>query len=67
MALCTPDPVSDKLAYNVEEAYRALGCGRTKLFALIAAGELKARKIRTRTVIPTECLREFVARLPEAA
>jgi excisionase family DNA binding protein len=53
-----------KLALTVEEAARALGIGRTKLFAEIAAGRLRAVKFGRRTLVPVEDARAFLASLP---
>jgi hypothetical protein len=44
----------------------AAGLGRTTIFAAIAAGRLRARKIGARTLILDEDGREFLASLPEA-
>ena len=50
----------------VEDAFRALGIGRTKGFALIRDGHLIARKIGSRTVVEAESIRSFAATLPRA-
>jgi hypothetical protein len=54
------------LAYRVDEAERTLGLGRTKLYHLIAAGLLDARKAGSRTIITGESLRAYLASLPKA-
>jgi excisionase family DNA binding protein len=59
-------PGGSKLAFTVEEAARALGIGRTKLFAEIAAGRLRARKAGKRTLIAVEDARAYLASLPSA-
>lgn len=41
-----------KLAYRVDEACQCLGIGRTSLYALVKAGELKLIKIAGRTLVP---------------
>jgi len=43
--------VTEKLSYTVSEAVAVSGIGRTKLYDLIRAGELKPAKIGTRTLI----------------
>lgn len=50
-----------KLAYSINEACAASSLGRTKLYALIAAGDLKAVKVGGRTVIPAESLCDLIA------
>jgi excisionase family DNA binding protein len=57
MAYLTPNntefggTVKNKLAYSIEDAAAALSIGRTKLYELINAGELKPVKIGRRTLI----------------
>ena len=50
-----------KIAYSVKEACAASSLGRTKLYALIAAGDLQAVRVGGRTLIPTESLRALIA------
>lgn len=54
------------LAYSIPDACNALSIGRTRLYALIAEGQLEARQCGGRTLIPAESLRAFVAALPPA-
>ena len=54
------------LAFTVQDACRAIGCGRTSLYSLISAGKIEARSLGSRTIIPAESLRRFVASLPPA-
>ena len=49
------------LAHRIPDACRRLGLGRTALYALIAAKELKAIKLGGRTVIPESELQRFSA------
>jgi hypothetical protein len=49
-----------------EDAFAALGIGRTKGFALIREGHLAARKVGTRTLVEVESIHSFVAGLPRA-
>jgi excisionase family DNA binding protein len=58
---------SEPLAYNVNDACRALGIGRTKLFELIKSGAVDGRRAGGRLLIPAESLRSFLASLPKAA
>lgn len=41
----------DKLSYSINDAVEASGIGRTTLYELIKAGELKPVKIGSRTLI----------------
>jgi excisionase family DNA binding protein len=54
------------LAFNVADACKALGIGRTKLYGLIAERQIEARSLGGRTVIPAASLRAFVSNLPAA-
>jgi excisionase family DNA binding protein len=54
------------LAYTIAGACRAAGVGRTKLYSLISEGEIEARRCGSRTLVPAESLRAFIARLPTA-
>jgi hypothetical protein len=57
-----PEP----LAYTIEAARDATGLARSRLFVLIASGELEARKAGRRTLIVGDSLRAYVAKLPPA-
>ena len=59
-------PIPNILAYGIAEACIALGIGRTRLYALIAEGQIEARSCGGRTLIPAESLRAFLAKLPPA-
>ena len=68
---CTPAPAQAallRLAYRIEDAALALGLSRSRLYELIAAGEITACKLGKRTIIPASELtglldRHRVARL----
>jgi excisionase family DNA binding protein len=47
---------------SIPQAAEILGLSRTTLYALIATGELKTRKIRRRRMIPRSALAEFCKR-----
>jgi len=49
-----------KLAYSVLEACDLLSIGRTTLYGLIKSGNLQARKVGRRTLIPAKCLEAFL-------
>jgi excisionase family DNA binding protein len=51
-----------KLLLDVREVARALSCGRTHVYHLIATRELRAIKLGRLTRVPAEALEEFVAR-----
>lgn len=48
---------------NVEEAARRLGIGRTKMYALISAGDVETVNIGRRRLVPPECLDNYVKAL----
>ena len=52
--------------YRIPDACAVLGIGRTKLYALIAEGKIKASACGGRTLIPADALRDFVKNLPPA-
>lgn len=55
------------LAHSTRDARKRLGnIGHTKLYELIANGNLKARKIAGRTVILEADIEDFLSRLPSA-
>ena len=54
------------LLYPIAEAKRLIGTGTTRLYELIGAGFLDARKAGGRTLITAESLRQYVASLPKA-
>jgi excisionase family DNA binding protein len=49
---------------SITEAMKRLSIGRTKLYALLKTGELKARRIYGRTLIAQEDLDTFIQSLP---
>jgi excisionase family DNA binding protein len=52
-----------QISLSIEEARTATGIGRTKLYAAINAGQLKARKFGKRTIILRDDLNAFLAGL----
>ncbi len=56
----------EPLAYRIEDARRAIGVGTTRLYELIGAGVLDARKSGNRTLITGDSLRRYIADLPKA-
>jgi excisionase family DNA binding protein len=55
------------LLYKPEAAAAALGIGRSKLFELIARGELETVRIGRARRVPTQALELYVARLRSGA
>lgn len=54
----TPEP----LAFGVIDAAAAMGIGKSKLWALISAGEIKVARIGGRTVVPLKEIEAFLDR-----
>jgi len=50
------------LAVRVPEACRLTGIGRSKLYELIAAGEIETIKVGTITLVPVVSLKRFLQR-----
>ena len=55
------------LAHRIHDACQRLGVGRSKLYELIASGEISTFKVGTRTLIPEAELRRFVSSRTAAA
>lgn len=53
-------------ALSIDEVCSATNLGRTKIFAAISEGQLKAKKFGSRTVVLINDLRAFLAALPPA-
>ena len=56
--------MTERLAYTPREACEALRIGRTKLYELLAEGQLKAVALGGKTLILREEIERFVASLP---
>ncbi len=54
-------------ALSIEDTMSATGIGRTKIYELINAGELKAKKIGKRTIVLKVDLEEFLSNLQDYA
>lgn len=50
--------------HPIDRACALSGCGRTKIYELIARGLLDARKLGRRTLVTDDSLRRFLADLP---
>jgi excisionase family DNA binding protein len=62
----TPPASPDPICVRINDAARMIGVGRTKLYRLIAAGEIEAVKFGKSTRITTASLHELVRRQREA-
>ncbi len=60
-------PTVDKLLLTPEEAAQALGIGRTKVYELIALGEIPSVKIGASRRIPAHGLQLYVSSLTSLA
>lgn len=61
----TPPPKLEPICVTVNEAARMIGVGRTKLYELIASGEIQVIKLGKSTRITTASLHELVMRQRE--
>jgi hypothetical protein len=57
----------ERLAYPIDDLADAIGIGRSKLYAEIRAGRLKAKKLGSRTIITTPAARDYLDALPDMA
>ncbi len=57
----------NKAAYTVHEVTKEIGIGRSKLYAEMAEGKLKARKIGKKTIFLAEDVQAYLSNLPVAA
>lgn len=57
----------NKLLLKPEEAAEVLSIGRTKLYALMAEGQLASVRIGNSRRVPLDAVNEFIARLEEEA
>ncbi len=55
-------PSPDPICVRVNDAARMIGVGRTKLYALIAAGEIETVRLGKATRITTASLHELIER-----
>jgi len=57
----------DKLLLTPEEAARAVGLGRTKLYELLRCGELESVQIGAARRVPVDAVHAYVQRLRTGA
>ncbi len=55
----------EPIALNVKEAARFIGLSRSRLYELIDEGQVEARKVGSRTLIPTASLHALLAAAPK--
>jgi excisionase family DNA binding protein len=60
-----PAPVADQITYRPRQAAAYLGIGKSLLYELLAAGEIKARRLGSATLILRDELDRFAAQLDE--
>ncbi len=53
--------MKSKLAFSIAEVCQQITCGKTKVYELIAANKLDARKIGRRTIVTGESLERLIA------
>lgn len=51
-----------RMAYTIPDACAQIGVGRSKLYELIGAGEIRTFKVGTRTLVPASELVAFIER-----
>ncbi|MEJ7936138.1 helix-turn-helix domain-containing protein [Sphingobium sp. AN558] len=61
----TAPPPPDPICLRVNDAARMIGVGRTKLYAMIAAGEVETVKLGKATRITTASLHDLIKRQRE--
>jgi excisionase family DNA binding protein len=61
----SPEDRIEPITVRVPDACRMLGIGRSKLYELIAEGEIPTLKLGSATLLPVAGIRAFVARLGE--
>ena len=57
----------EPIALGVKDAVAFIGLSRSRLYELISEGQIEARKLGARTVVPTASLRAFVENAPAKA
>ena len=58
--------MTDMISLTIADAVKISGIGRTSIYELIGAKKLDARKCGNRTLIVSDSLRNYIAKLPAA-
>jgi excisionase family DNA binding protein len=58
-------PRHERRAWSISALSRATGIGRTRLYEEIRCKRLRAKKLGSRTLIPTEAADAWLAQLPD--
>jgi excisionase family DNA binding protein len=58
------EPGAGPVLLRINDACRFIGIGRSKLYELIAQGQIDAVKVGARTLVPTTSLEKFIRSLP---
>jgi len=66
MSEISPSPTIRPLALSIKAAANALGVGRTRMYELLANGEISAVRCGRRVLIPIAQIEKYFANLPEA-
>tara|TARA_R110000868_G_scaffold375710_1_gene640359 strand:- start:12558 stop:12755 length:198 start_codon:yes stop_codon:yes gene_type:complete len=56
----TLEPTPERITVRIKEACRITGIGRSKLYELIAEGEIEIVKIGAITLVPVDSLRTLI-------
>ena len=59
-AVETPVPQIEPIAVRISDAVRLIGLGRSKIYELIASGEIEIVKVGSATLIPVANLRKLI-------
>ncbi len=54
------------LAHSVARACRVIDCGRTKIYEMMSKGQIRAKKLGNKTIIPHSELVRLLDSLPDA-
>jgi excisionase family DNA binding protein len=62
---CRQEQPMERIAYSIGEVVDLTGIGRTRLYEVIAAGELRTKKLGRRTLILAADLSAWLNSLPD--
>jgi hypothetical protein len=61
------EPIAVPLTMSIPDAVKWSGLSRSELYRRLKAGDIRAKKMRSRTLILTNSLRDCVNALPDMA